>query len=338
MIINGREIGTQVPPYIVIEIGAGWQHFDPLGSCISLMKAAKDAGADAVKIQLYRPEDLVPDRLPPGVEEKLLAGSPWAGATLKEIYEKGSLPEDIVPGLFEAARGMGITLFSSVFSPRVIPMLESLRCPAYKIGSAEFNYDELLWAVSATNKPAIVSTGMSSLDEVLQAWAAFNECAFLHCAAQYPADAGAAELSRISRLKAHVDSELVGLSDHTRGSAAAIIAVALGATIVEKHVALPMTLDAGFALRTYELAPFVESVREAWNALQAPRGSHSAPASSMTGLKRSVRATRDIAQGEVLTRENVAVLRPAGGARPQSLHLLLGAHAGRDFKMGDGVD
>ena len=331
MEIAGRPIGTHVSPYIVIEIGAGWRKADPEGSIVELMTAAKDAGADAVKIQLYKPEDLVLKEAP------ALKDGLWAGIPLWDLYEQGSLPEEIVPGLFETAAAVGITLFASVFSKRVIPLLESCGCPAYKIASAEISADQLQWAVGETGKPVVLSTGAAALDDVYAARMNFthDDVAILHCIPAYPADAEQMELGRLVELRRHFDPELVGLSDHSRAHTAAIAAVALGATIIEKHVAFPMTPDADFALRAYELPDFVGSVRDAWNAI------HAVPAQyAGFNCARSLWATRDIAAGEPFKLGedgNFAVLRPAGGAHPREIAQVLSGKAARNIKKGEPV-
>jgi pseudaminic acid synthase len=327
MEIAKRPIGTYLSPYVVIEIGAGWRKADPEGSIIELMTAAKDAGADAVKIQLYKPEDLVLKESPS------LTSGLWAGQPLWDLYEQGSLPEEIVPNLFKSAATMGITLFASVFSKRVVPLLESCQCPAYKIASAEVSHRQLLWAVEATRKPVIISTGGARIDEVRQARHTFghDDVALLHCIPAYPAEAEHMDLLRLKRLQHYFDPELVGLSDHSRSSIAAIAAVAMGASIIEKHVAFPMTPDAGFAMRAYELPDFVSSIRDAWDAC------HAEMEPIPPEFARSIWAIKDIAEGEKFTLDNIAVLRPAGGMHPLALSDLISSKAARAFKKGEPV-
>ena len=331
MEIAGREIGTHLPPYVVAEIGAG--HDGTKGSILELMRCAKEAGADAAKIQVYKPEDLTLDS---DLPEYLVEGGLWRGKTLWEIYERGQIPEKLVPRLFEEARSMGITLFASAFSTRVIPMLEELGCPAYKVASAEMNHAELLIGLARTGKPMIISTGMGSLNEARTA--AILACdggepAMLHCVAEYPCKPGDADLPRMQAMQRMFDSELVGLSDHTPGNQTAVAAVALGATIIEKHIAFAGTLDAGFGLRPWEFHGFVKAVKEAWD------GCFTAPAGDgmPSKFRRSVRATAGIAKGEILTEQNIAVLRPAGGADPRHLALMLGGKARRAIARGEGL-
>ena len=330
MEIAGREIGTHLPPYVVAEIGAG--HDGTKGSILELMRCAKEAGADAAKIQVYKPEDLTLDS---DLPEYLVEGGLWRGKTLWEIYERGQIPEKLVPRLFEEARSMGITLFASAFSTRVIPMLEELGCPAYKVASAEMNHAELLIGLARTGKPMIISTGMGSLNEARTA--AILACdggepAMLHCVAEYPCKPGDADLPRMQAMQRMFDSELVGLSDHTPGNQTAVAAVALGATIIEKHIAFAGTLDAGFGLRPWEFHGFVKAVKEAWDGCFVSGGG-----GAENKFRRSVRATADVAKGEILTEQNIAVLRPAGGADPRHLALMLGGKARRAIARGEGL-
>jgi N-acetylneuraminate synthase len=333
MEIAGREIGTHLPPYVVAEIGAG--HVGTEGSILELMRCAKEAGADAAKIQVYKPEDLTLDS---DLPEYLIEGGLWRGKTLWEIYERGQIPEKLVPRLFEEARNMGIALFASAFSTRVIPMLEGLGCPAYKVASAEMNHTELLIGLARTGKPTIISTGMGSLNEARAAAILSSDCtpvnvAMLHCVAEYPCKPGDADLPRMKAMQRMFDPDLVGLSDHTLGNQTAVAAVALGATIIEKHIAFAGTLDAGFGLRPWEFHGFVKAVKEAWD------GCHTGPAWDGTPSKfrRSVRATANIVEGEILTEQNIAVLRPAGGADPRHLALMLGGKARRAIARGEGL-
>ena len=333
MEIAGREIGTHLPPYVVAEIGAG--HDGTEGSILELMRCAKEAGADAAKIQVYKPEDLTLDS---DLPEYLIEGGLWRGKTLWEIYERGQIPEKLVPRLFEEARNMGITLFASAFSTRVIPMLEELGCPAYKVASAEMNHTELLIGLARTGKPIIISTGMGNLNEarsaaLLAGDGTGNSVAMLQCVAEYPCKPGHANLPRMQAMQRMFDPDLVGLSDHTPGNQTAVAAVALGATIIEKHIAFAGTLDAGFGLRPWEFHGFVKVVKEAWDACFIPPAGDGTPSK----VRRSVRATADIAEGEILTEQNIAVLRPAGGGEPRSYPLMLGGKARWAIARGEGV-
>ena len=332
MEIAGREIGTHLPPYVVAEIGAG--HDGTEGSILELMRCAKEAGADAAKIQVYKPEDLTLDS---DLPEYLIEGGLWRGKTLWEIYERGQIPEKLVPRLFEEARNMGITLFASAFSTRVIPMLEELGCPAYKVASAEMNHTELLIGLARTGKPIIISTGMGNLNEarsaaLLAGDGTGNSVAMLQCVAEYPCKPGHANLPRMQAMQRMFDPDLVGLSDHTPGNQTAVAAVALGATIIEKHIAFAGTLDAGFGLRPWEFRGFVKAVKEAWDGCFSPP-----TCVPVSKFRRSVRAIADIAEGEILTEQNIAVLRPAGGSDPRDYALMLGGKARRAFKRGEGL-
>ena len=330
MRIDGRKIGDGAPVYIVAEIGAGFDPADPKDSVNQLIRAAKAAGADAVKLQIYRPDDLTC----PGLEP--LTEGPWANQTLWDIYSACALPEEHLLGWFNMARQTGITMFASIFHPRLVPFLESVKCPAYKVASAEINHHELLWAIARTGKPVILSAGMASDEELYSAWSVFSEdAAVLHCVPEYPAATQHCNLNQITRLQKIFGENYVGLSDHSKPHFIGQMAVAEGAVIIEKHIALDGSYDASFGLRPWAFARFVKAIRAAEDALQAP----TMPKPGMQGLKRSVRAVKPIAAGEKLRlNRNIKVLRPSGGADPLTVHLLNGATVKTTLQVGDPVN
>jgi N-acetylneuraminate synthase len=330
MKIENRTIGLDASPYIVFDIGAG--HNGTLESVRKLIFAAADAGADAAKLQVYKPEDLTIKTSHP---DFTLKAGPWAGETLYDLYARAALQEEWLPELFEYARKVNITLFASIFSPRVLPLLESLACPAYKIASAEIGYHKLLYLASATGKPVILSAGMASIEDLDQAWTRVDEPkAILHCVSEYPCIVERANLSRIKELQCRYHPELTGLSDHTPGSLAAVAAVGMGATIIEKHLAMAGSPDAVFGIRPYEAADFVSAVRMAWKAINKEEGVY--VEARGTSLKRSIRALRDIELGEALTEENIGIVRPGGdGVSPGEIWQVLGKAAARPFAQGE---
>lgn len=327
--IDGRPIGSDQPPYVIAEMSAN--HGGDLAVALEMIAAAKEAGADAVKLQTYRPESITLDHDGPGftVDSGL-----WAGRRLYDLYSEGQTPWDWHEELFKKGRALGITVFSSPFEPAAVDLLEGLGAPAYKIASFEIVDLPLIRRAAACGKPLIISTGMAREEEIAEAVAAAREagCAdivLLHCVSGYPTPMEAANLRSIPELAAGFGLP-IGLSDHTLGHTAAAAAVALGAVMIEKHFTLDRAdggLDAAFSLEPPELADLVTAARDAWSALgSATSGPQEVEAQSLAH-RRSLYAVADIAGGEVLTNENVRSIRPAAGLPPKHLPDILGRQA-----------
>lgn len=270
MMIGGRQIGRGQPPYIVAEMGAS--HAGSLDLALGIIRTAANCGADAVKIQVYDPDTLAAAR--GGAETRLTSGL-WAGRTLGELYRAAHTPREWLPDLFGTAKEEGITLFASVFEPVDVYLLERFYdCPAYKIASAEIARTDLVRHAAATGKPLIISTGMGDGHDVSAALAAAygTDVALLHCVSEYPCPMRRANLRRILDMR-HIYGPRVeiGYSDHTAVPAAAVAAVALGASIIEVHVVgswSRMGLDAAFALTPDALADLVVQCHGVWSAMQ----------------------------------------------------------------------
>jgi sialic acid synthase SpsE len=269
MQINGRDIGPGYQPYIVAEISG--EHKGDGNRALDLIDAAQKAGADAAKLQLFDPIRLAEAR---GGSHKMLIDGLWGGRTLLSLYRETCTPREWFPGLFEFAKRRGITLFSSVFDLEGVDYLETLGCPAYKISSFEVTNLPLIRKAAATGKPVIISTGMAASHEI---WSANDvildannpDYAFLHCISAYPCPIADANLRRMLRLP-NADRGVIGLSDHTLGTTAAIVAVALGASIIEKHITLDRNNggpDAAFSLEPTEFTQLVQGVRDAYASL-----------------------------------------------------------------------
>lgn len=332
MIINGREIGRDRPPYIVCEIGAG--HSGSLDKAMKLVDAAKDAGADAVKLQTYTAASLTIDCAKP---DFIIKDGLWKGRKLYELYQSAMTPREWHKPLFDYAREIGITMFSTPFSVEDVDFLEELGCPAFKVASFELIWDELLWRIEKTEKPVIISTGMASDEEVADAIEAFHfsykpDIAVLHCTSGYPTPVKEANLARISHLRDVVgQSQTIGFSDHTESNVAAIAAVALGASIFEKHIGFASSEDGEFALSPKEFESYCKDIRDAWAALQ-PCEPECEKASRQ--MRRSIYAVKDIKSGEEFTQENIKVIRPGYGLRPQIYQDVLGKKAAQDIERG----
>ena len=279
MNIAGRDIGSGHSPYVVAEMAG--EHKWEFSLCCELIAMAKKAGADAVKAQLYDPVRLAEAR---GGRTKVLTDGLWKGRTLGDLYHEAHTPRKWFPDLFAHAKDIGITLFSSVFDEDGVDFLESLECPAYKIASFELTDLALIRKAASTGKPVIISTGMGSEAEVWEAsWAAQEAAkhegspAILHCVSAYPCPVGALNLrSKFEEFKRHYT--VFGLSDHTLGSVAPVVATALGASIIEKHITLDRQNggpDAPFSLEPAEFKQMVQDVKDAYASL----GSGDRPAS-----------------------------------------------------------
>ena len=334
--IAGRTIGPGQPPYVIAELSGN--HNGEIERAFRLIDAAKKAGADAVKLQTYTADTITIDHDGPGFT---ISGGLWNGRRLYDLYREAHTPWDWHVPLFEHARKVGISCFSSPFDPSAIEFLKTLKVPAYKIASFEMIDTPLIRQAAATGKPLILSTGMADAAEIGEAMAAAKvggagEVALLHCVSGYPTPPEEANLARIPALATEYGCP-IGLSDHTLGTDVAIASVALGAAIIEKHFTLARAdggPDAAFSLEPVELAALVKSVRTAHAALG--RADYGRTASEQTNVmfRRSLYAVQDIAAGETLTEKNVRSIRPGYGLAPKHLPEVLGRHARRAIARG----
>jgi N-acetylneuraminate synthase len=324
--IDGRSIGPGHPPYVIAELSAN--HGGDLDVALRLVDAAKAAGADAVKLQTYRPDTIT---LKSDRPEFRIERGPWAGRTLWDLYEWAHTPWEWHEALFARARAAGITIFSSPFDPTAVDFLSDLGAPAFKVASFEAVDLPLIRAIAARGKPMIVSTGMADAQEIGEAVGACREAgdpplALLHCVSGYPAPAADCNLRTLQDLATRF-GVTVGLSDHTLGNAVAISAVALGASIIEKHVTLNRAgggPDDSFSLEPPELAALCAGVREAWEALGTVDYGRKSSERDNALFRRSLYFVRDLAAGETVTPDAVRSVRPGCGAPPKMLDQILG--------------
>jgi sialic acid synthase SpsE len=279
MRVNGRDIGPGYQPYIIGEVSG--EHRGSKDRALDLILAIKEAGADAAKLQLFDPVKLAVAR---GGKHKVLTEGLWKGRTLLDLYIETFTPRSWFPDLFAYAREIGITLFSSVFDEEGVDYLETLGCPTYKVSSFSVTDLALIRKAASTGKPLIISTGMAGHEEIVEAinatvrigkdgWSCKELCevALLHCVSSYPCKIEDANLTRILALREDT-SPVIGLSDHTLGTTAAIVATALGASIIEKHITLDRNSggpDAAFSLEPAEFAKLVQDVKDAHASLGA---------------------------------------------------------------------
>lgn len=334
--IAGRKIGSDHEPYVICELSGN--HNGSLERALQMLEAAAAIGADAVKLQTYTADTLTiacdaPDFQ---IEEGL-----WAGRTLHDLYDEAHTPFEWHAPLFERARQLGVTIFSTPFDESAADLLDELGSPAFKIASFEAVDLALIAHVARKGKPMIISTGMSGLGEIAEAVnvARTNGCdsvALLHCVSAYPAPDSDANVRTVAHLGEAFDC-VSGLSDHTAGNAVAVAAVAYGGSIIEKHFTLARAdggPDAAFSLEPEEFAELVSNTKRAWRALG--RVTYDLQSSERGSIKfrRSLYVVRDIAEGERLTAQNVRSIRPGYGLPPKYLPEVLGSRATRDLSRG----
>jgi len=336
MKINGRTIGPDQPPYVIAELSAN--HNGDIGQAFAIMEAAKAVGADAIKIQTYRPDTITLDHDGP---EFTIKGGLWDGQRLYDLYEWAHTPWDWHAALFEKARDLGITLFSSPFDHTAVDLLESLGAPAYKIASFELVDLPLIRRVAQTGKPMIMSTGMADDTEIAEALeaarsAGANDIVLLHCVSGYPAPASDYNLATIPDMIARF-GVMTGLSDHTLDNTAAIASVALGVVAIEKHVTLDRNgggPDDSFSLEPSELAQLVTGARTAWEAVGRVDYGLKSSEQGNAQFRRSLYVVQDIPAGGTLTPDNLKSIRPGFGLAPKHYDKVLGRKAKQPIARG----
>jgi N-acetylneuraminate synthase len=300
-----------------------------------LIDHAYSAGANAVKFQAYTPDTITLDCNKP---DFIVQDGLWKGRTLYELYTKAHTPWDWFPKLFEYAHKIGITAFASVFDKTSVDMLERIGCPAYKIASFEIVDTPLIDYAAKTGKPLIISTGLASDADILSAnKASGKKAAFLHCTSEYPAKSEHSDISRMQEIDRLLEFQNpIGLSDHTNLSMAPMIAVALGAMIIEKHLKLPndnSSEDAGFSLNPEDFKDLVRVIHYARKIIERQPTKDN----PQRQFKRSIYAVADIRKGEQFTEDNIRSIRPGYGLPPSRLPGLLRGVADRDYRRGDRI-
>jgi len=335
--INGRLVGSGYPVYIVAEMSAN--HNQDFDQAVKILHAAKEAGADAVKLQTYTPNTLTiqSDR----EYFRIGKGTLWEGKTLYDLYSEAYMPWEWQPKLKEIADEIGIDLFSTAFDPTAVDFLEEMGVPVHKVASFEIVDIPLIEKMASTGKPLIISTGMATLSEIEDAIraarnAGATQIALLKCTSAYPAPPEEMNLRTIPHL-AEAFGVPVGLSDHTLGIAVPVAAVALGACIVEKHFTLSRDIpgpDSAFSLEPHEFKAMVEAIRTAEKALGEVRYELGKQEAKSRVFRRSLFVVKDMKAGEVFTEENVRSIRPGYGLPPKFLKEVLGRRAACDIKKG----
>lgn len=324
--IAGRRIALDAQPYIIAELSAN--HNGKLETALKIIEEAKKAGADAVKLQTYTADTIT---LNCDSEEFQIHGGLWDGKTLYQLYQEAHMPWDWHAPLFEHARKLGITIFSSPFDNTAVDLLESLNAPAYKIASFEAVDLPLIKYVASTGKPMIISTGMADAEEIQEAIEAAREggckeLAILHCVSGYPAPSEDYNLRTIPDLMQRFGL-VTGLSDHTLDNTTAITSVALGASLIEKHFTLNRSgggPDDSFSLEPKELEALCRDSKTAWAALGKVDYGRKSSEQGNAKFRRSLYFVKDLKAGDVITADAVRSVRPGFGLAPKHIKDVLG--------------
>lgn len=327
--------------YIIAELSAN--HNANLQNAIDTIKAAKDIGANAIKLQTYKADTIT---LNCKNDDFLIGGGTiWDGKNLYELYEDAYTPWEWHKELFDYARSLGIDIFSTPFDKSAVDFLEKLNPSAYKIASFEITDYELIRYTASKQKPIIISTGVATIDEIQDVVdicrsVGNNDIILLKCTSEYPAPLQEANLKTIPNLKDTFGVE-VGFSDHTLGHIAPVVAVSLGAKVIEKHFILDKSIggpDSSFSLDKKEFAKLVKAVRDCEKLLGRVDYSLNEKRKKQRRFARSLYVCKDIKAGEVFSQDNIKSVRPFYGLHPKYLNEVLGKKAKKDYKFGDRLD
>lgn len=332
--IAGRKIGPAHAPYVIAEMSAN--HNGNIETAFKIIEEAKKSGADAIKMQTYTPDKLT---LNCDLPDFQITDGLWAGRTLYELYEWAHTPWDWHKPLFDHARQLGITIFSSPFDNTAIDLLEDLNAPAYKIASFEAVDLPLIKYAASTGKPMIISTGMADAEEIQEAIDAAREggckqLAVLHCVSGYPAPAADYNLRTIPDMMERFGL-VTGLSDHTLDNTTAITSVAMGASIIEKHFTLDRSVggpDDSFSLEPTELAALCNGAKTAWQAMGSVDYGRKSSEQGNAQFRRSLYFVTDLETGATITQDHVRSVRPGFGLAPKHLANIIGRQVKKPIK------
>lgn len=336
MKILGRAIGQACPPYVIAEMSAN--HNGNLSGALKIIEKAKWAGADAIKIQTYRPDTIT---LKSDLPDFQINDGNWLGRTLYDLYEWAHTPWEWHRPMFEYARKLGITIFSTPFDNTAVDLLENLNAPAYKIASFEVIDLPLIRYVASTGKPMIISTGMANFEEIQEAidtarQAGCKDLAVLHCVSGYPAPHADYNLCTITDMIQRLDL-VIGLSDHTLDNTTAIASVAMGASIIEKHFTLDRNgggADDAFSVEPEEMMSLCLAAKMAW----AARGkvNYERKSSEVENIKfrRSLYFVADLKAGQIVTADVIRSIRPGYGLAPKYIDIVIGKRLNQDVSFG----
>lgn len=337
MKIKDKIVGEQAPVFIVAELSAN--HNKQLSIALDSVRAARDSGADAIKLQHYRPDTITIDC--DNEYFQLTQGTQWDGTSLYRLYEKGYMPWEWTEQIMKTADECGFACFSSPFDTTAVDFLETLDVPAYKIASYEITDVPLIEYVAAKNKPVIMSMGIAELNDIAVALDACrrmnnDDIALLKCTSLYPAPFEELNLNTIPDITKQFNT-IAGISDHTLGIAVPIASVALGAKIVEKHFILDRSLggpDASFSVEPKEFLEMTKAIRNIEKALGTITYELSEQGRKSREHSRSLFVIMDLANGDTITAENVKSIRPGFGLHPKFLKTVIGKRVNRKVLKG----
>ena len=324
--IDGRKIGQDYPPYIIAELSAN--HNGVLQKALDTISEAKRCGADAIKLQTYTADTMTIDC---DSEEFLIQGGLWDGYKLYDLYQEAQTPFSWHKAMFDHARNIGITCFSTPFDETAVDLLEDLNVPAYKVASFEAMDLPLIKYIAATKKPMIMSTGMANLEEIEEMVATAKdagcqELILLHCISSYPAPIDQSNLLTISDMRKHFGVQ-VGLSDHSITNTTSIVASALGATLIEKHFILDRKdkgPDSQFSIEPSELEALCTETKDAWLSLGKAGYDRKPAEEANVKFRRSVYFVKALKAGEIITQDHIRRIRPGFGLEPKFESKIIG--------------
>jgi N-acetylneuraminate synthase len=341
MRIHTRDIGRNAHPFVIAEMSGN--HNQSLERALEIVQAAAQAGAHAIKLQTYTP-DTMTLALSSGEFFIKDESSLWKGKSLHDLYKVAHTPWEWHAPIMQRARDLGLICFSSPFDETAVDFLETLGVPCYKIASFENTDLPLIRKVAATGKPVIISTGMASLAELDEAVrtaraAGCRDLVLLKCTSTYPATPENTNILTIPHMRAAFDCE-IGISDHTMGTGVSVAAVALGATVIEKHFTLNRAdggVDSTFSMEPAEMRALVVESGRAWQALGGISYGATSVEQKSLSFRRSLYITRDLAPGDVLTAENLRAIRPGNGLPPKYIDVFMGRRVAAAVKRGTPV-
>ena len=335
--VGNRRVGPGEPTYVIAELSCN--HLGNYDRAVAILEAAHAAGADAIKLQTYTPDTMTLDC--DSDLFKIADDTPWAGRTEYDVYKEAYTPWEWHPKLKQVAERLGLDFFSTPYDATAVHFLEKLEVPLYKVSSFELTDVPLLRALAATGKPIIASTGLATLQEITEAVNAVRSqgeipLALLRCVSAYPAPAEAMHLSNITDMASRFNV-VAGLSDHSIGSAIAIAAVAVGASVIEKHLTLARAdggADGAFSAEPHEFKAMVDGIRIAEKAVGSISYGPVEQEEKLVLSRRSLFVVKDMRRGETFTEANVRAIRPGHGLPPKHFDEILGRAAARDITRG----
>ena len=336
IIINGRTIGAKYPPYVIAELSAN--HNGKLQKALDTITEAKACGADAVKLQTYTADTMTIDS---DHKDFCIQGGLWDGYKLYDLYKEAETPFEWHKAMFDHARKIDITCFSTPFDETAVDLLEDLNVPAYKVASFEATDLPLIAYIASTKKPLIMSTGMANFEEIEEMvetarGAGCKDLILLHCISSYPAPVDQSNLLTIPDMRKRLGVQ-IGLSDHTVTNTASVVASVLGATLIEKHFILDRNEkgpDSEFSINPVELTSLCKETKDAWLSLGCAGYERKAAEETNIKFRRSVYFVKDIKAGEVISKECVRRIRPGFGLPPKFEKEIIGKVAKKDIKSG----